>query len=150
MLPQSPVARGRSTPRRPTCRPREGNFAITHLLTPSLADLPTLALLEWIDLPVLGMARDGSIVFANWSFARMLGYTPEMVQAMSYDHLFGLVPEGGSPLAVLRANAELTIDLTHLDGSFVQAKVSEPFPFGSGDVTLTTFHDVTEQPWEGY
>lgn len=112
--------------------------------------MPTLALLEWIDLPILGMAQDGSIVFANWSFARMIGYTPEMVQAMTYDHIFGLVPDGGSPAAVLRANADLTVDLTHLDGSLVQAKVSEPFTVGAGEVILTMFHDVTEQPWGGY
>ena len=114
-----------------------------------LTGLPALAVLEWIEVPVLGMAQDGSIVFANWAFADMIGYTPEMVQGLTYEHIFSPTTDMGSPMAVMRANAHLVIELGHLDGSVVRVKVSEPFLLSDDGMALATFHDMSEQLWPG-
>jgi len=42
-----------------------------------LMQIPALRVLERIPEPVLGIARDGKIVFANTAFCDMLGYTQE-------------------------------------------------------------------------
>jgi nitrogen-specific signal transduction histidine kinase len=39
--------------------------------------VPALEVLEWIDAPVLALSNDGTIPFANWAFADMIGLTPE-------------------------------------------------------------------------
>jgi PAS domain-containing protein len=119
------------------------------IAAPTLQELPGLAVLKWIDIPVLAMAKDGSIVFANQAFADMIGYTPEMVQVLTYRQIFGPTPEVGSPLAVMRASADLMVELAHLDGSVVQAKVSEPFLVGD-EMALATFRDMTDQLWLEY
>ncbi|MET0474893.1 MAG: PAS domain-containing protein [Mycobacterium sp.] len=128
----------------------EGLTLITDtMLAGPLKGLPALAVLEWLEVPVLAMATDGSIVFANWAFADLIGYTPEMVQGLTYEHVFGPTAGTGTPMAVMRANAHLVIELGHLDGSVVQVKVSEPFLVSEDGVALATFHDMSEQLWPG-
>ena len=112
-----------------------------------LGDLTALPILEWMDVPVLGLARDGTIVFANWAFADMLGHTPELVLTLTYPEIFGPVADGRSPVAALQANADRVVQLTHLDGTAVQAKVSDTLMVGEDELALTSFDDMTEQLW---
>jgi PAS domain-containing protein len=100
-----------------------------------------------MDVPVLALARDGTIVFANWAFADMLGQTPEWVLGLTYREIFGPVVGGDSPIAALTANADLVIQLAHLDGSSVQAKVSDTLLLGDDEVALTSFDDMTDELW---
>jgi PAS domain-containing protein len=112
-----------------------------------LRHVSALPILEWLDVPVLALAKDGTIVFANWAFADMLGQTPELVLTLGYRRIFEPVAEGDSPVAALRANADLVVQLAHLDGTSVQAKVGGTLSLSDDEVVLTSFDDMTEQLW---
>lgn len=112
-----------------------------------LGGLGALTVLEWIDVPVLAMASDGTVVFSNWAFADMIGYTPEMVRVLSCRHIFEGALRGESPMSIIRAHADLVVDLVHLDGSTVRAKVSEALVLGDDEVAIATFDDMTEALW---
>ena len=112
-----------------------------------LGDLTALPILEWMDVPVLALARDGTIVFANWAFADMLGHTPELILTLSYPEIFGPVADGHSPIAALQAKADQVVQLPHLDGTAVQAKVSGTLVVAEDELALTTFDDMTEELW---
>ena len=116
--------------------------------TTLLSQLPALALLEWIPVPVLAFTDDGTIVFTNWSFAQMIGHTPEMVLSLRFDQIFESLPDDDTPIALLRARADLIVETIHLDGSTVQTRMTESLVLGGADeLALATFHDVTEQLW---
>lgn len=113
-----------------------------------LNTLPALVVLEWIPVPVLAFAHDGTIVFTNWSFAEMIGYTPEMVLSLRFDQIFESLPGNDSPIADLRAREDLIVEIIHLDGSIVQTRMTESLVLGgTGELALATFDDVTEQLW---
>jgi PAS domain S-box-containing protein len=111
-----------------------------------LKQVPALEVLEWIDAPVLALATDGTIPFANWSFADMIGLTPEMVTSLTYLLIFEDLPEAATPIAALRTQEYQIVELTHLDGSTVRARMSECLLLGDAEVALATFEDVTEDP----
>ncbi len=50
-------------------------------------------------------------------------------------------------MAVIQAHADLVIDLIHLDGSTVRARVGEALMLGDDEVALATFDDMTEALW---
>ncbi|BBZ30346.1 hypothetical protein MMAD_46410 [Mycolicibacterium madagascariense] len=112
-----------------------------------LHGLTALPVLEWMDVPVLGLARDGTIVFANWAFADMLGHTPELVLTLTYPEIFGPVTDGRSPIAAMQDNADHVVQLAHLDGTAVQAKVGGTLVVAEDELALTSFDDITEQFW---
>jgi hypothetical protein len=109
--------------------------------------VPALEVLEWIDAPVLGLANDGSIPFANWAFADMIGLTPEMVTSLTYLLIFEALPEAATPIAAMRTQEYRIVELTHLDGTTVKAKMSECLLLGDAEVALATFDDMTEHAW---
>ncbi len=112
-----------------------------------LRQAPALEVLEWIEAPVLALAIDGTIPFANWAFADMIGLTPEMVTSLTYLLIFENLPESATPIAALRTQECRTVELTHLDGSTVKAKMSECLLLGDAEVALATFDDITEEHW---
>jgi PAS domain S-box-containing protein len=112
-----------------------------------LHEVPALEVLEWVDAPILALAIDGTIPFANWAFADMVGLTPEMVTSLTYLLVFENLPECASPIASLRTQERKTVELTHLDGSTVMAKMSECLLLGDAEVALATFDDITEEHW---
>ncbi|MEO8815108.1 MAG: PAS domain-containing protein [Mycobacterium sp.] len=119
--------------------------------TPSetLRQLPAQVVLERIPVPVLAIADDGSILFANTGFADMLGYTPEEISALEFRQIFDEVPAAGeSVLSVMHALANLVVSLAHRDGSTVRALMSKSVLTRTDDrVALATFQDLTEQLW---
>jgi PAS domain-containing protein len=112
-----------------------------------LKQVDALTVLQWIESPALAVERDGSVVFANWAFADMIGYTPEMVRALTFCHVFTHSLVGETPMSALRAHADLIVDLVHLDGSPVRARMSEPLVLGEDELALVTFDDMTEELW---
>ena len=50
-----------------------------------LRELPALVVLERFPVPVLAIAEDGTILFANGAFAEMLGYTSEDVLSLKFE-----------------------------------------------------------------
>jgi PAS domain-containing protein len=65
-----------------------------HPLSPlaTLTQLPALVVLGRLPVPVLAIDREGTIIFANEPFTRMLGHTTETVTAMKFDQIFSAWP----------------------------------------------------------
>lgn len=113
-----------------------------------LRELPALVVLDRLPVPVLAIAEDGAIVFANAAFADMLGYPPEAVTDLEFRQIFQTMPAEESAISVLRAHANLIVELLHQDGSVVRARMSKSaLQRGSDPVALATFQDLTERLW---
>ncbi|HEX2285408.1 MAG TPA: PAS domain-containing protein [Mycobacterium sp.] len=113
-----------------------------------LKELPALVVLERLPVPVLAIAEDGTILFANAAFAEMLGYTPEAVKALKFREIFHTMPADESAVSVVRAHADLIVELVHRDSSIVRARMSKSALLrGDDPVALATFQDLTERLW---
>jgi PAS domain S-box-containing protein len=113
-----------------------------------LKELPALVVLERFPVPVLAIAEDGTILFANKAFAEMLGHSAEEVTALKFQQVFHTVPAEQSAVSVVRAHADLIVELVHQDGSIVRAQMSKSALLrGDDPVALATFQDLTERLW---
>jgi len=113
-----------------------------------LKELPALVVLERFPVPVLAIAEDGTILFANAAFGEMLGYPADVVRALKFRQIFHTLPADESAVSVVRAYANLIVELVHQDGSIVRARMSKSALLrGDDPVALATFQDLTEQLW---
>jgi PAS domain S-box-containing protein len=113
-----------------------------------LEELPALVVLERLPVPVLAIAEDGTILFANAAFAEMLGHTAEAVKSLKFRQIFHTMPADESAVSVVRAHADLIVELVHQDRSIVRARMSKSALLrGADPVALATFQDLTEQLW---
>lgn len=113
-----------------------------------LAELPALVVLERFPVPVLAIAEDGSILFANAAFGEMVGRDVDDVTALTFRQMFHTMPTDESVLSVLRAHAGLIVELRHCDRSVVRARMSKSALLrGNDPVALATFVDLTERLW---
>ena len=113
-----------------------------------LEDLPALVVLQRIPVPVLAIAEDGTILFANEAFAEMLGYTADGVKTLKFREIFHTMPADESAVSVVRAHADLVVELVHQDNSIVRARMSKSALLrGDDPVALATFQDLTERLW---
>jgi PAS domain S-box-containing protein len=114
----------------------------------TLKQLPALVLLERIPVPVLAIANDGALVFANSAFSEMVGRAPEEVLSLTFDEIFHLPPSTESAVSVVQAMANKVVELAHHDGSSVRALMSRSALIrADDDIALATFQDLTEQLW---
>jgi PAS domain S-box-containing protein len=114
----------------------------------TLKQMPALVVLERIPVPVLAIANDGTLVFANTAFSEMVGRASDDVLSLKFDEIFHLPPTKGSVVSVVQALANQVVGLAHLDGSSVQALMSRSALIRSNDdIALATFQDLTEQLW---
>jgi PAS domain S-box-containing protein len=113
-----------------------------------LKQLPALVVLERIPVPVLAIAQDGTVVFANTAFSEMVGRPSEEVLSLKFDDIFHVAPTTESPVSVVQALADMVVELAHRDGSSVRALMSKSALIRSDDdIALATFHDLTEELW---
>ncbi|AGB22442.1 PAS domain S-box [Mycobacterium sp. JS623] len=113
-----------------------------------LKELPALVVLERFPVPVLAIDEEGTILFANAAFGEMLGYPPDVVKALKFRQIFHTLPADESAVSVVRAHAELIVELVHQDGSIVRARMSKSALLrGDDPVALATFQDLTERLW---
>jgi PAS domain S-box-containing protein len=113
-----------------------------------LKELPALVVLERLPVPVVAIAEDGTILFANAAFAEMLGYTAEAVKSLKFRQIFHIMPADESAVSVVRAHADLIVELMHQDSSIVRARMSKSaLVRGDDPVALATFQDLTERLW---
>jgi PAS domain S-box-containing protein len=113
-----------------------------------LKELPALVVLERFPVPVLAIAEDGTILFANKAFAEMLGHSADAVTKLKFRQIFHTLPAEESAVSVVRAHADLIVELLHQDGSIVRARMSKSALLrGDDPVALATFQDLTEQLW---
>ena len=114
----------------------------------ALRQLPALVVLERFPVPVLAIAADGEILFANSAFGEMLGYSTEALQEKGFRGIFRTMPADESAVDVLRAHADLIVQLAHHDGSTVRANMSRSAVLRDDDeFVLAVFQDLTEQLW---
>jgi PAS domain S-box-containing protein len=114
----------------------------------TLKQLPALLVLERIPVPILAIAEDGTILFSNPAFADMLGHTPEAVLALNFRQIFHTLPADESAVSVVRTYADLIVELVHVDGSMVRARMSKSALMrGDDPVALAAFQDLTERLW---
>jgi PAS domain S-box-containing protein len=113
-----------------------------------LKELPALVVLERFPVPVLAIAEDGTLLFANAAFAEMLGYTRAAVKSLKFQQIFHTLPAEESAVSVVRAHADLIVELVHHDRSIVRARMSKSALLrGDDPVALATFQDLTERLW---
>jgi len=113
-----------------------------------LKELPALVVLERFPVPVLAIGEDGAILFANKAFAEMLGHPAEAITALKFRQIFHTLPAEESAVSVVRAHADLIVELLHQDGSIVRAQMSKSALLrGDDPVALATFQDLTERLW---
>ncbi len=113
-----------------------------------LKQLPALVVLERIPVPVLAIAKDGAVVFANSAFSEMVGRAPDEVLMLSFDQVFQLAPSAESAVSVVQGLANMVVELAHKDGSSVRALMSKSALIrADDDIALATFQDLTEQLW---
>lgn len=114
----------------------------------TLKQLPALVVLERIPVPVLAIANDGALVFANSAFSEMVGRAPEDVVSLQFDEIFHLPLNTESAVTVLQSLANEVVELAHRDGSSVRALMSRSALIrADDDIALATFQDLTEQLW---
>jgi len=127
-------------------RRRDGETAKSPMAL--LSELPALVVLERFPVPVLAIAEDGSVLFANGAFGEMVGRDVDEVTKSTFRRLFHTMPTDESVLSVLRAHAGLVVTLRHRDGSIVRARMSKSALLrGNDPVALATFQDLTEKLW---
>ena len=115
----------------------------------TLKQLPALVALERIPVPVLAIAHDGGILFANTAFAEMVGSEPDEVLSLRFHQVFRQAPASESLLSVLHAFANTVVELMHTDGWIVRALMSSSAVMRADDqFALAAFQDLTEQLWE--
>lgn len=113
-----------------------------------LQNIPALVVLERFPVPVLAIAEDGTILFANTAFGEMVGRDTGAVKNMQFAEVFHSLPADESAVSVMRAHAGLLVDLVHDDGSIVRARMSKSALLrGDDPVALATFQDLTERLW---
>lgn len=113
-----------------------------------LQQMPALVVLERFPVPVLAIAEDGVILFANSAFAEMVGHSTDSITALNFAEIFHALPTEVSAVSVVRDHAELIVDLRHEDGSTVRARMSKSALLrGDDPVALATFQDLTERLW---
>jgi PAS domain S-box-containing protein len=115
-----------------------------------LKELPALVVLERIPVPVLAIAQDGAVLFANTAFSEMVGRDSDEVLSLKFDDIFHLplTTESESPISVVQALANMVVELAHRDGSSVRALMSRSALIRADDnIALATFQDLTEQLW---
>src|SRR5277367_169500 len=57
-----------------------------------LTRLPAVVMLERIPVPSLAMSRDGIILFANSTFAEMVGYQQDRLAGLTFPLVFNTLP----------------------------------------------------------
>jgi PAS domain S-box-containing protein len=114
----------------------------------TLQQMPALVVLERFAVPVVAIGQDGTILFANGAFADMLGYTPEALRSLTFHQIYPALPVGEPVVSTVREREELIVELVHVDGSIVRARMSKSALVRGGDlVALATFDDLTERLW---
>jgi PAS domain S-box-containing protein len=131
-------------------RPRERRQRVSGGSTPMdvLTRLPALVVLEHLPIPSIAIAHDGTILFANTAFARMVGYPQTGLGEMPLPQLFCSVPAAVCALATVETLTNLVVELQHCEGWTVRARMSKSALKRHDDpVVLVTFEDLTERLW---
>jgi PAS domain S-box-containing protein len=114
-----------------------------------LEQLPAVVLLNRISIPMLAVADDGIIVFANPACQGMLGHAEDAVTGQPLNHFLHVTAISASDsVAALRDAAGQITAWQHARDEIVQAVVSQPLLMRAEDpILLVGLTDVTEWLW---
>lgn len=105
-----------------------------------------LLMLEQYPAPVIALADDGAVLFANTAFAEALGCSRDAVSSMSYEEIISALPIEETLFALARLRADTIGNLLHLDGSTFFAKMSKSAIMrGADSVAIATFEELLER-----
>jgi PAS domain-containing protein len=117
-------------------------------ITGYLDQLPDVALLSRLQMPVLAVARDGVIVFANPACQIMLGDPDVTIAGRRLNH-FLLAAETADGVAMLRAAAGQLTTWQGAHDQIVRAVVSQPLlVHAQSPLLFVGLTDVTEWAWD--
>lgn len=112
---------------------------------PTPQEISALGTLERFPVPTVAVADDGTVLFANTAFAAALGCSRAAVISMTYDDVINALPPEETLVAVARFHADTIVELRHLAGTTLYAKIGKSITMGSDDaVVLATFAELTE------
>jgi PAS domain S-box-containing protein len=115
----------------------------------TLKQMPALVVLERIPVPMLAIAHDGSLLFANTAFAEMVGRELDEVLSLRFDQVFHRAPASEFLLTLVHALADMVVELAHKDGTVVRALMSQSAVMRADDqFALAAFRDLTAMLWE--
>jgi PAS domain S-box-containing protein len=107
---------------------------------------PTLPLLEECSVPVIAVAGDGTVVFANTAFADVLGCSRDAVTSMSFEDISSAMTTEETLFAVARLRADIIGSLLPLEGTTFFAKISKSAILdGADSVAIATFEELMER-----
>jgi PAS domain-containing protein len=108
-------------------------------------EISVLGILERFPVPAVAVADDGAVLFANTAFAGALGCSRDAVMSMRYDDIVNVLPPEEILVAVARFHADTIVELRHLAGTTLYAKIGKSVRMGGDDaVVLATFAELTE------
>ncbi len=114
-----------------------------------LREMPGDIVFDRLPVAALAVGADGRILFANATFAAMLGYAQDRMQGMHFEKIFPTLPADRPAVEVIRAYADAIVDLTDRDGFTVRARMSKSALVRRDDnIALVTFQDLTDRLWE--
>jgi hypothetical protein len=119
-------------------------------VTGYIALLPDVALLSRLQMPVLAVARDGIIVFANPACQIMLGEPDVTVTGRPLNHFLPVAAATASDgVATLRAAAGQLTTWQGAHDQIVRAVVSQPLlVHAENPILFVGLTDVTEWAWD--
>lgn len=131
--------------RRPSRLPRNPAMA-----TPQ--EISALGILERFPIPTVAVADDGAVLFVNTAFASALGCSQDAVISMTCDDVTNALPPEETLIAVARLHADTIVELRHLAGTTLYAKIGKSVAMGGDDaVVLATFAELTDfVPFHSY
>ena len=114
-----------------------------------LTRLPAVVVLERVPVPLLAMARDGILLFANTAFAEMVGYRHDSLAGLAFPEIFHTVPAALCGLSGVDALANLVVELQHWEGWTVRARMSKSALIRCDDPVGGDVWNLTERLWMG-
>jgi PAS domain S-box-containing protein len=112
-----------------------------------LARVPAGLLLDRLPVPVLAMARDGTIVFVNAAFAEMMGHQSDSLAGLAFPEIFHTMPAEEAALVGTEALANVVVELRHREGWTVRARMSKSLMRRDDAVAVVAFENLTERLW---
>jgi PAS domain-containing protein len=118
-------------------------------ITGYLDQLPDVALLSRLQMPVLAVARDGVIVFANPACQVMLGHPDVTITGRRLNDFLLAAETASDGVATLRAAAGQLTTWQGAHDQIVRAMVSQPLlVHAQSPLLFVGLTDVTEWAWD--
>ena len=109
-------------------------------------EIPARRVLAQHPVPVIAVADDGAILFANTAFAEVLGCSRDAVTAISYDDICSALPADETLFAVTRLSPDTIGGLLQLGRATLFVKMRRSAIVGdAGPGPVTLFEGMVER-----